>query len=163
MPPITSEFYPPLDLDYLEDLLGLSRSYVLNLVAGNEIKTKKIGNKIFVSNYSLHAFMDKVPKDNKEMEKRIIKKKINSLREDMIIHSANIIEQMRRSNHNFYKRFYLQKKAEFSDRLSVTLNDRVDIDNEYKISFNIPYSEIKKIIIEVRRMNLWVFDIQIQE
>jgi len=163
MPPIQSEFYPLLDLDYIEELLELSKSYVANLVKSGAIKTKKIGNKTFVSNHYLHAFMDKVPKDRKDMEKKIIKKKINTLREDMILQSANVIKRMRKSNHNFYKRFYLHEKADTSDRLSVLLNDRVSIDAEYELSLDISYSEIKKIIIEVRRMDLWVFDIQNQE
>lgn len=160
MPPVPSEFYPVLDLDYLVELLELSPAYIMNLVKSGEIKTKRIGNKTLVSNHYLNAFMDKVPKNRKEMEKRIIKKKINTLREDMILQSANIIKQMRKSNHNFYKKFYLHHKADTSERLSVSLNDRVNIDSEYELSLDISYSEIKKIILEVRRMELWVFDIQ---
>ncbi len=160
MPPVPSEFYPLLDLDYIEELLELSHAYTMNLVKSGAIKTKSIGGKRFVSNHYLNAFMDKVPKDRKEMEKKIVKKKINTLREDMILQSANIIKQMRKSNHNFYKRFYLHNKADTSERLSVLLNDRVSIDSEYELSLDIAYSEIRKIIIEVRKMDLWVFDIQ---
>jgi len=163
MPPVPSEFYPLLDLDYIEELLELSKSYVSNLVKSGAIKTKKIGNKTYVSNHYLNAFMDKVPKDRKDMEKKIIKKKINTLREDMILQSAHVINRMRKSNHNFYKRFYLHEKADTPERLSVLLNDRVSIDSEYELSLDIAYSEIKKIIIEVKKMDLWVFDIQNQE
>jgi len=161
MTPITSEYYPPLDLDYLEDLLGLSRSYVLNLVTDDEIKTKKMGNKIFVSNYSLNAFMDKVPKDRNEMERRIIKKQINEIKEKKILTYAYFIKRMRKSNKEFTKLLNKKKELEFSQKISFKLNSRIDTDNEIEnISLDIPYSEIKKIILEVKKMDLWVFDKQ---
>lgn len=159
MPPITSEYYPPLDLNYLEDLLGLSRSYVLNLVAEDEIKTKKMGNKIFVSNYSLNAFMDKMPKDRKEMERRIVKKKIIQLKEEKVLTYADFIKKMRKSNNQIFKVFNKKKEIEFSQTINITLSSRIDTVNEIEnISLDIPYSEIKKLILEVRDMDLWIFD-----
>ena len=101
---VTSEYYPPLDLEYLEDLLGISKTKVSHLVGNNDIKTKKMGNKIYVSNYSLNLFMDKVPKDRKEMEKRIIDRKIIELKEDKILQYAHYIKMMRNSNKNWFKR-----------------------------------------------------------
>jgi len=161
MPPITSEYYPPLDLDYLEDLLDISRSNILNIVADGEIKTKKMGNKIFVSNYSLNAFMDRVPTNRKEMERRVVKKYINEWKENKILTYAYLIRTMRRSNKEFTKLLNKKKELEFSQKVSFQLNSRVDTDNEIEnISLDIPYSEIKKIILEVREMDLWVFDKQ---
>jgi len=156
---VTSEYYPPLELEYLEDLLGLSKTEVSHLVGGNEIKTKKMGNKIYVSNHSLNAFMDKVPKDRKEMEKRIIDRKVVELKEDKILLYAHYIKIMRNSNKKWFKRLMKLKSIEYSDKLSFTLNSRIDYGFEFEeISLEITDEEMEKIISDVKKMDLWVFD-----
>jgi len=144
---VTSEYYPPLDLEYLEDLLGISKTKVSHLVGNNDIKTKKMGNKIYVSNYSLNLFMDKVPKDRKEMEKRIIDRKIIELKEDKILQYAHYIKMMRNSNKNWFKRLFTMKSMEYSDKLSFTLNSRIDYGFEFEeISLEISDEEVEKIV-----------------
>lgn len=158
MSPILSEYYPPLELDCLEDLLGMNKSTVLNLVANDEIKTKKMGNKIFVSNYSLNSFMDKVPKNRKEIAKRVVRRHINELKEDKILTYANLIQKMRKSNKGFSKLLHSKIKVQFSENISFKLNSRINSDNEIEnISLDIPYSKIKSIILKVRDIDLWIF------
>jgi len=159
---VTSEYYPPLELEYLEDLLGLSKTEVSHLVGGNEIKTKKMGNKIYVSNHSLQSFMSKVPMDRKKIQKRIIDRKVMELKEDKILLQAYFIKIMRNSNKNWFKRLMKMKSMEYSDKLSFTLNSRIDYGFEFdEISLEISDEEVEKIVSDVKSMNLWVFETQI--
>ncbi len=159
MLPIASEYYPPIELDYLEDLLALTKAQISHLIGGNEIKTKKIGNIVYVSNYSLSSFMDKVPKNREKMEERIIKRKIMEAKEDKVLKYAHYINMMRRSNKEWYKKFIAMKDLEFNDKISFTLNSRIDVGFSFEeISLDLTDEEMNKITSDVKKMNLWVFE-----
>ena len=157
------EYYPPItykDMEYLFDIPILK---LIQMTKYNEIKTKKIGNKIYVSIHSIKSILSNLQTDKKSIQRNIIKRKLLILKENKILQMSKIIRKIRTVNSVYQS---LNKGGINGKRLpkTFTSNDINLIMNEMdnysyidNLSIDLKYTEIKDVILEVREMDLIYF------
>jgi len=157
---VVDDFTPPITYADMEYIFDVPQSKFVKMAFYNEIKTKKIGRKIYVSIESIKDLLKSLTTDKKSVQRNIIKRKIITLREDKILKMSKIIKTMRTLNSVYKtnlkggigtKRMPKRWKSEDINLILLEMDNRVEFES---LSIDVSYSEIKKIILEVREMDL---------
>jgi len=158
MTPFTSEYYPPLLLDELKDILELNETRVLFLIRNEHIKCRKMGGKYYVSINSLAKYITTLPKTKKEIERIIIRKRINRYVEKKILEFAQLIKAKNKANKEYYN---LIKKISSTANDDSTNYSLANVEYKpYNLDFElgIRYSHIKALIKDVRKVNFLTYE-----
>jgi hypothetical protein len=153
------EYYPPITYKDMEYLFDIPISKLVKMSKYNEIKTKKIGSKTYVSINSIKGIISNLQTDIKSIQRNIIKRKLMKLKEDKILKLSKLIRQMRNINSVFQsynkggicgKRF--SKNFTSSEDINLILNEMDNYSHIDDLSIDLRYSEIKGVVLEVREM-----------
>ena len=155
---IKVDFYPPITYKDMENIFDVPKSVFVEMHFSRQLETKTIGKITYVSINSIKDLISSIPDDIKSIQRMCIKRKILTFKEDRILRYANLIRTMRNSNETFKKNSGNSLKAKrISDKRYNEINlALLEINNnsyfEDLLIDNITYSQIKKIILEVRNM-----------
>lgn len=157
---IKDDYYPPITLKDMEYLFDIPQSKFVKMAKYNEIDTQKIGQTTYVSVISLEKMISSLNSDRKSIQRKIIKRKLMAEKENKILEMSKLIKIMRRINGEQKDRIggvYKKRKPKkfySSNDLNLILNQMDDFATIESLSIDLTYSEIKKIILDVKEMNL---------
>lgn len=157
------EFYPPITYKDMEYLFDIPISEFIKMSKYNEIETKKIGSKTYVSINSIKGILSNLQTDTKSIQRNMVKRKLMTLKENKILKMSKLITKMRTINNVYQswnkggingKRF---PKSFTSDDINLIINEMDNYSHIDKLSIDLRYSDIKGVILEVREMDLIYF------
>ncbi|HQS67725.1 MAG TPA: hypothetical protein PLM93_11130 [Sulfuricurvum sp.] len=152
---LTSEYFPPIELGEISLLFKKKGEELTKFLTENQLKTKKIGRKTYVSVISLYGFIDTLPKTSKEYERRVIEYNIRLAKENKLLTYATLVRKMRKINQTLTDTYYLKGTMNDATNLNVNIvmDDSIQIDID-PIGYGLSYSEVKRIITNIRNEKL---------